>query len=108
MEITEGQGVPVVYDSIGKDTFQGSIDSLSPFGMFVSFGNASGPVPPVPLTALKGHLYLCRPGLMAHTSTRSTLEAMSYGLFWPRLSGDLAEVFFILYRYWETDRKSVV
>lgn len=81
MEITNGKGVPVVYDSIGKDTFQGSIDSLSPFGMFVSFGNASGPVPPVPLTALKGNLYMCRPSLMAHTATRSTLEAMSARLF---------------------------
>ncbi|NDH35001.1 MAG: quinone oxidoreductase, partial [Betaproteobacteria bacterium] len=81
MDITDGKGVPVVYDSIGKDTFQASIDSLSPFGLFVSFGNASGPVPPVPLTALKGNLYMCRPSLMAHSSNRATLEAMSARLF---------------------------
>jgi NADPH2:quinone reductase len=81
MEITSGKGVPVVYDSIGKDTFQGSIDCLEPFGMFVSFGNASGPVPPVPLTALKGSLFMCRPSLMAYTSQRPFLEAMSARLF---------------------------
>lgn len=81
MEITGGKGVPVVYDSIGKDTFQSSIDCLEAFGMFVSFGNASGPVPPVPLTALKGSLFLCRPSLMAYTAQRSTLEAMSAKLF---------------------------
>jgi NADPH2:quinone reductase len=81
MEITSGKGVPVVYDSIGKDTFQGSIDCLEPFGMFVSFGNASGPVPPVPLTALKGSLFMCRPSLMAYTSQRPLLEAMSARLF---------------------------
>jgi len=81
MEITSGKGVPVVYDSIGKDTFQGSIDCLEPFGMFVSFGNASGPVPPVPLTALKGSLFMCRPSLMAYTAQRPTLEAMSARLF---------------------------
>lgn len=81
MDITSGKGVPVVYDSIGKDTFQDSIDCLEPFGMFVSFGNASGPVPPVPLTALKGSLFLCRPSLMAYTAHRPTLEAMSARLF---------------------------
>ena len=81
MEITGGKGVPVVYDSIGKDTFQSSLDCLEPFGMFVSFGNASGPVPPVPLTALKGSLFLCRPSLMAYTAQRPLLEAMSARLF---------------------------
>ena len=81
MEITGGKGVPVVYDSIGKDTFQSSLDCLEPFGMFVSFGNASGPVPPVPLTALKGSLFLCRPSLMAYTAQRPILEAMSARLF---------------------------
>lgn len=74
-EITNGQGVPVVYDSIGKDTFEGSIDCLSPFGMMVSFGNASGPVAPVPLTALKGTLFITRPSLMPYTEKRSDLEA---------------------------------
>lgn len=74
-DITGGEGVPVVYDSIGQDTFQGSLDCLSPFGTMVSFGNASGPVPPVPLTALKGTLYLTRPSLMPYTAKRSDLEA---------------------------------
>ena len=74
-EITGGAGVPVVYDSIGRDTFQGSLDCLAPFGLMVSFGNASGPVPPVPLTALKGMLYLTRPSLMPYTARREDLEA---------------------------------
>jgi NADPH2:quinone reductase len=65
--------VPVVYDSVGKDTFQASLDSLAPFGLMVSFGNASGPVPPMPLTALKGTLYITRPSLMPHTEKRSNL-----------------------------------
>ncbi len=80
-EITRGDMVPVVYDSVGKDTFQASLDCLQPFGLLVSFGNASGPVPPMPLTALKGSLYITRPSLMAHTATRSNLEEMSADLF---------------------------
>ena len=72
-EITRGAMVPVVYDSVGKDTFQASIDSLQPFGLMVSFGNASGPVPPMPLTALKGTLYVTRPSLMPHTEKRENL-----------------------------------
>jgi len=76
-EITKGAMVPVVYDSVGKDTFQASIDSLQPFGLMVSFGNASGPVPPVALTALKGSLYITRPSLMAHIASRSNLEEIS-------------------------------
>ncbi len=76
-EITSGKMVPVVYDGVGKDTFQASIDSLAPFGLMVSFGNASGPVPPVPLTALKGSLFITRPGLMNHTSDRATLLTMA-------------------------------
>ena len=72
-EITRGEMVPVVYDSVGKDTFQGSIDSLQPFGLLVSFGNASGPVPPLPLTALKGSLYITRPSLAPHTEKRENL-----------------------------------
>ena len=63
-EITKGAMVPVVYDSVGKSTFQGSIDSLQSFGLMVSFGNASGSVPPMELTALKGTLYITRPSLM--------------------------------------------
>ena len=80
-EITRGEMVPVVYDSVGKDTFQASLDCLQPFGLMVSFGNASGPVPPMPLTALKGSLYITRPSLMAHTSKRANLEEMAADLF---------------------------
>ncbi len=80
-EITHGAMVPVVYDSVGKDTFQASIDSLQPFGLLASFGNASGAVPPMPLSALKGSLYVTRPVLMAHTANRANLEEMSAELF---------------------------
>jgi NADPH2:quinone reductase len=72
-EITKGAMVPVVYDSVGKDTFAASIDCLQPFGLMVSFGNASGPVPPLPLTALKGTLYITRPSLAPHTEKRENL-----------------------------------
>lgn len=80
-EITGGAMVPVVYDSVGKDTFQASIDCLQPFGMMVSFGNSSGPVPPMPLTALKGSLYITRPSLNAHVAQRESLLEMSAELF---------------------------
>lgn len=80
-DITKGKMVPVVYDSVGKDTFQGSLDSLQPFGLMVSFGNASGPVPPMPLTALKSSLYITRPSLFAHTGTRANLEEVAGDLF---------------------------
>jgi NADPH:quinone reductase len=80
-EITNGVGVPVVYDSIGKDTFQGSLDCLQPFGMMVSFGAASGPVPPMSLTALKGSLFITRPSLMPYTDLRSDLETTANELF---------------------------
>ncbi len=80
-EITDGQMVPVVYDSVGKDTFQDSLDCLQPFGLMVSFGNASGPVPPMPLTALKGSLYITRPSLLAHQANRQNLDEMSAELF---------------------------
>src|SRR5262245_35073501 len=61
-ELTNGQGVDVVYDAVGKDTFPGSLDCLKPLGLFVSFGNASGPVPPFELSMLqaKGSLYATR------------------------------------------------
>jgi len=88
-EITGGQMVPVVYDSVGKDTFQMSLDSLQPFGMMVSFGNASGPVPPVPLTALRGSLYITRPSLMPHIAQRARLDAMAAELFDMVLSGKI-------------------
>ncbi|MEZ5729873.1 MAG: quinone oxidoreductase [Burkholderiaceae bacterium] len=79
-EITDGAMVPVVYDSVGKDTFQTSLDCLQMFGMMVSFGNASGAVPPMALTALKGSLYITRPSLMPHTSKREWLEEISADL----------------------------
>ena len=67
-EITEGRGVSVVYDSVGKTTFMDSLDCLKKFGMMVSFGNASGPIPPIEplLLSQKGSLYLTRPSLMHH------------------------------------------
>jgi NADPH2:quinone reductase len=82
-EITGGKGVPVVYDSIGKDTFTGSLDCLSPLGMLVSFGSASGPVPPFTLNELasRGSLFVTRPTLFTYTAKREDLEAMAADLF---------------------------
>jgi NADPH2:quinone reductase len=82
-EITGGKGVPVVYDGVGKDTFQASLDSLAVRGMFVSFGNASGPVPafePIVLSA-KGSLYFTRPTLFSYTITREELLESANALF---------------------------
>ncbi|MES2261570.1 MAG: quinone oxidoreductase [Pseudomonadota bacterium] len=82
-ELTGGKGVSVVYDSIGKDTFYGSLDCLAPLGTMVSFGNASGPVPPFSLGELasRGSLYVTRPTLMTYTEKREDLEAMAASLF---------------------------
>jgi NADPH2:quinone reductase len=82
-EITGGKGVPVVYDSIGKDTFTGSLDCLSPLGMMVSFGNASGPVLPFSLNELasRGSLFITRPTLFAYAARREDLETMAADLF---------------------------
>jgi len=82
-EITGGKGVPVVYDSIGKDTFIGSLDCLSPLGMMVSFGSASGPVPPFGLNELatRGSLFMTRPSLFNYTAKRDDLETMAAELF---------------------------
>ncbi len=80
-EITSGKGCDVVYDSIGKDTFPGSLDCLKPKGLWVSFGNASGPVPPFELTALKGSLFATRPSLFAYTAERAALLANASELF---------------------------
>ncbi len=90
-EITDGAGVPVVYDSVGKDTFEGSIDCLSPLGMFVGFGNASGPVAPfnMGILAQKGSLFLTRPTLMTYTAKRDDLLASANELFDVVLSGDV-------------------
>jgi NADPH2:quinone reductase len=81
--ITGGQGVKVVYDSVGKDTFDGSLDCLRPFGLMASFGNASGPVPPFAPALLgpKGSLYLTRQTLFTHASTRESTQAMADDLF---------------------------
>jgi NADPH2:quinone reductase len=82
-EITGGKGVPVVYDSIGNDTFKGSLDCLSPLGTMVSFGSASGPVPPFGLNELasRGSLYITRPTLFTYTARREDLDAMAADLF---------------------------
>jgi NADPH2:quinone reductase len=80
-EITGGKGVDVVYDSIGKDTFQGSLDCLKPRGLMVSFGNASGPVPPFELTQLRGSLFITRPSVTPYTATRKDLTENAAELF---------------------------
>ncbi|MGH9159705.1 MAG: quinone oxidoreductase family protein [Vicinamibacteraceae bacterium] len=88
-EITEGKGVPVVYDSVGKDTWAGSLDCLRPFGLMVSFGNSSGAVPPVNVGILgaKGSLYVTRPTIMTYTAKREDLVASARALFDVVLSG---------------------
>jgi NADPH:quinone reductase len=82
-EITGGAGVPVVYDSVGKDTFMSSLDCLRPLGLMVSFGNASGKVTPFDIGILsqKGSLYLTRPTLATYTASRSDLEATAREVF---------------------------
>ena len=90
-ELTGGKGVPVVYDSIGKDTFPQSLDCLSPRGMFVSYGSSSGPVPPfnIMLLAQKGSLYATRPTLFTYAATRASLTAMADELFALVLAGKI-------------------
>ena len=82
-EITGGKGVPVVYDSVGKDTFRASIDCLQPRGLMVSFGNASGAVEAFApgVLAAKGSLFLTRPTLASYTATRAELEETTAELF---------------------------
>lgn len=82
-EITDGEGVPVVYDSVGKATFAMSLDCLKPRGLLVSFGNASGPVTGVDLGVLtiKGSLYLTRPSLVHYIATRGELDECAHALF---------------------------
>jgi NADPH2:quinone reductase len=82
-EITGGKKVSVVYDAIGKDTFIGSLDCLQPLGLMVSFGNASGPVPPfvVGELASRGSLFLTRPSLGSYASDRAKTQAMADDLF---------------------------
>ena len=81
--ITGGAMVPVVYDSVGKDTFMTSLDCLAPLGMMVSFGNASGAVPPVDISVLsaKGSLFLTRPSLATYAAKHADLERMAAELF---------------------------
>lgn len=81
--LTEGKGVDVVMDAVGKDTFEGSLDCLKPLGMFISFGNASGPVPPFNIGVLgqKGSLKITRPTLFSHTADPMVLQAMAARLF---------------------------
>jgi NADPH2:quinone reductase len=83
LEITDGAKVPVVYDSVGKDTFIRSLDCLQPRGLMVSFGNASGPVPPFSMNELasRNSLYLTRPSLGAYVATRDALEERAADLF---------------------------
>ncbi len=82
-QLTDGEGVNVVYDSVGKDTFVNSLDCLKPRGLMVSFGNASGKVPPIEpvLLSQKGSLFLTRPTLFHYTSTREDLETTAGELF---------------------------
>ena len=88
-DLTSGKGVRVVYDSVGKDTFLGSLDCLQPLGLMVSFGNASGPVPPFEIGQLanKGSLFLTRPTLGSYTANREDLEATANDLFEAVASG---------------------
>lgn len=82
-ELTDGKGVPVVYDSVGQATFQSSLDCLAPLGMLVSFGQSSGKIPPVDLGILsqKGSLYVTRPTLMTYTAARDDLLDAANQLF---------------------------
>jgi NADPH2:quinone reductase len=90
-EITGGAGVKVVYDSVGKDTFEGSLDCLRPFGLLAMFGASSGPVPPfnLGLLATKGCLYITRPTLFVHTATREATQLMADDLFARVASGQV-------------------
>ncbi|MDU8909897.1 quinone oxidoreductase [Aestuariicoccus sp. MJ-SS9] len=82
-ELTEGAGVDVVMDAVGADTFEGSLDSLKPLGMMISFGNASGPVPPfnVGILGQKGSLKITRPTLFTHIANHDTCQDMAAMLF---------------------------
>ncbi len=90
-EITGGKGVKVVYDSVGKDTWDKSLDCLSPFGLMASFGNASGAVPPFApgILGAKGSLFVTRQTLFTHIATRETTQSMADDLFAAVLGGDV-------------------
>ena len=90
-DITSGRGVKVVYDSVGADTWEGSLNCLAPFGLMVSFGAASGAVPPLNIGTLaaKGSLYVTRPTLFTHIATREATQAMGDDLFGMVASGQV-------------------
>ncbi len=90
-EITGGRGVKAVYDSVGLDTFEKSLDCLAPFGLIANYGNASGKAPPVDLGTLaaKGSLYVTRPTLFTHLATREGTQAMADDLFAVVASGQV-------------------
>lgn len=90
-ELTGGKGVDAVMDSVGASTFEGSLDCLKPLGMMISFGNASGPVPPVNLGVLaqKGSLKITRPTLFTHIADHDACQAMAQHLFAKVLAGDV-------------------
>ncbi len=90
-DITGGAGVPVVFDSVGKDSFEGSLDCLAPRGTLVSFGQSSGPVAPFDpgILSAKGSLYLTRPTLMTYTASRQDLVASAGALFGMIAAGNL-------------------
>ena len=91
LEITQGQKVPVVYDGVGLDTFDRSLDCLQPRGLMVSFGNASGPPAPLDLQTLanKGSLYITRPTMVTYTRSSQELQQSADDLFARVLSGDV-------------------
>ncbi|MCX8227826.1 MAG: quinone oxidoreductase [Sulfitobacter sp.] len=90
-ELTGGAGVDAVMDAVGADTFEGSLDSLKPLGMMISFGNASGPVPPfsVGILGAKGSLKITRPTIFTHIGDHATCQAMAKHLADKVLSGDV-------------------
>ena len=90
-KITKGKGVDVVMDSVGADTFEGSLNSLKPLGMMITFGNSSGPVPPFNLAELgpKGSLKITRPTLFTHIANRADCQEMAEHLFSKVISGDV-------------------
>ena len=105
-EITNGQLCDVVYDSVGKDTFAGSLDCIRPLGMLVCFGQSSGPVPPFNLAVLaqKGSLFLTRPTLFTYIARREDLEAAAASLFEVIASGAVQVRINQRYRLDETAR----
>ena len=105
-EITDGKGIPVVYDGVGKSTFDGSIECLKLRGMMVSFGNASGPLDPVvvPKSIQPKGLYLTRPSIMQYTTTREELEEATNMVFEKFKSGDVKINIFKKYKLEEVSK----